>query len=105
MNTPTGRDFEKGTLLGVGSKDRLDRSIIRSVGEWATIVPYLDELPCKKEFELVGGISHFRHKPMILTPTLRVCLAAALARSNRGILVSVEKFITGGVVDEGGGEV
>ena len=96
MNTPTGRDFEKGLLLGAGSVDRLSRTIRGGIGEWAGVVPYLDQLYCKGELELVAAINYLMGKPLGMTPTLQVCLADALARSNRGILVSVEKLLSSG---------
>ena len=99
-----GREFEKGVLLGSGSVDRLSRNIKESIGKWASLVPYLDELHCRDELELVAAINYIMGKPVTMTPTLQVCFANALARSSRGILVSVEQIVRGGG-DEGRGEV
>lgn len=92
MSAPS-RDFERGVLLGSGSVDLLSAVLRRSVGEWGRIAPYVEQLPCRGEIELVAAIDYTLGRDLQLTPTIQVCIADAVARSGKGVLVSIAELL------------
>ena len=88
------RDFERGVLLGSGSVDLLAAVLRKAAGDWARIAPYVEQLPCKNEIELVAAFDYLLGRDLQLTPTIQVCIADAVARSQKGVLVSISELLT-----------
>ena len=76
-----------------------------SLGKWARILPYLDDVDesTLDELELVASINYLQGRELELTPPLKARIARAFVRSSRKILVSDVEFLLG-LRGSGGGE-
>ena len=86
------RELRWGTLLGKGSVDKLLDTLEKALGgKWARLLPYLKELPCKAELELVLIIYGDRLKNN-LPPSIKACFAEAIAENPR-LLAALEEVL------------
>ena len=97
-------DFKLGLAVGRGSMMSLLNALRSSLGDWAKILPYLDQFTSKNELELVAAINYLMNREITLTPTLKATIAVDFVNSSRSLLLSdIELFsMPGG--EEGGKE-
>lgn len=87
------REFELGLKTGRGSLVFAQKAFNQSLGEWAVILPYLENMSSANELELVASINYILGKDLELTPPLKSSLARDYVSSNRKILISDVEFM------------
>lgn len=81
-------DFKLGLAVGRGSMMSLLNALRSSLGDWAKILPYLDQFTSKNELELVAAINYLMNREITLTPTLKASIAVDFVNSSRSLLLS-----------------
>ena len=95
------KELEAGLKIGRGSLVFTQRSLKSSLGEWATILPHLDNLSVAKELELVASINYLQGRDLEITPPLKAGLAVDFVRSSHKLVISDAEFLLG--IQQGGG--
>lgn len=102
----TSKEFETGLKVGRGSLVFTQRALNDSLGKWARVLPYIDDVDeaTLNELELVASINYLLGKELELTPPLKARIARAFVKSGKKILVSDVEFMLGLRGGEGGQE-
>ena len=89
------KELEAGLKIGRGSLVFTQRSLKLSLGDWAAILPHLDNLSVAKELELVASINYILGRELKITPPLKAGLALDFVRSSHKLVISDAEFLLG----------